>query len=207
MSKIGTLFIVSAPSGAGKTSLVKALLRKVSRIQVSVSHTTRAPRPGDQHGIDYYYVTEESFTKMIEKEAFFEYAKVFGNYYGTSKKAVQEALEAGIDVILEIDWQGGRQIRQLFPNAVSVYIMPPSLQELELRLTNRQQDSHDVIAGRMSEARDEMSHFHEFDYLVVNDNFEQALSEFSAIVIANRQKTEILSQNHKKLLEELTQSG
>lgn len=207
MSKIGTLFIVSAPSGAGKTSLVKALLRKVSRIQVSVSHTTRAPRPGDQHGIDYYYVTEENFTEMIEKEAFFEYAKVFGNYYGTSKKAVQEALEAGVDVILEIDWQGGRQIRQLFPNAVSVYIMPPSLQELELRLTNRQQDSHDVIARRMSEARDEMSHFHEFDYLVVNDNFEQALSEFSAIVIANRQKTEILSHNHKKLLEDLTQSG
>ena len=207
MSKIGTLFIVSAPSGAGKTSLVKALLRKVSRIQVSVSHTTRAPRPGDQHGIDYYYVTEENFTEMIEKEAFFEYAKVFGNYYGTSKKAVQEALEAGIDVILEIDWQGGRQIRQLFPSAVSVYIMPPSLKELEFRLTNRQQDSHDVIARRMSEARDEMSHFHEFDYLVVNDNFEQALSEFSAIVIANRQKTEILSQNHKKLLEDLTQSG
>ena len=207
MSKSGTLFVVAAPSGAGKTSLVRGVVESVENIQVSVSHTTRAPRPDDQDGVDYFYISDDIFSKMVSDQLFLEHAEVFGNHYGTSKRTVMDSLSQGVDVILEIDWQGGRQIRQIFPDSVSIYILPPSLDELQARLFARNQDSAEVIALRMSEARHEMSHYHEFDYVIFNDDFDRSLQEFCSIVIANRHKTRIQEKNHKKLLAELTQSS
>ena len=186
MSSTGTLYVISAPSGAGKTSLVKALLEKVDRIGVSVSHTTRFPRPGEKDGVNYNFVSEDEFKKMIEASAFLEQAEVFGNYYGTSQAWVEQKLSSGEDVILEIDWQGAQQVRRLIPSMKSIFIVPPSREALAQRLNSRGQDSAEVIAARMAEATQEMSHYGEFDYLVINDDFDQALEALIAIVIANR---------------------
>ncbi|WP_286240500.1 guanylate kinase [Neptuniibacter halophilus] len=198
----GTLYVVSAPSGAGKTSLVKAMLEQDKKIVVSVSHTTRPMRPGEQDGVDYNFVSMETFNQMIEDADFLEFAEVFTNKYGTSQRWVEQQLEQGLDVILEIDWQGAQQVRRLMPDCRSVFILPPSREALQQRLTGRGQDSEDVIALRMSEAASEMSHYGEYDYLVINDEFDTALEELHAVFLAQRlqigkqqkQQAELLAQ-------------
>lgn len=182
----GTLYIVSAPSGAGKTSLLKALLENAQGIGLSVSHTTRAKRPGEREGVHYHYVDEATFTQMVADEAFLEHAKVFDNHYGTSQAAVLAQLASGQDVILEIDWQGAQQVRKHFPQAVGIFILPPSKAALRERLTDRGQDDTAIIDRRMRDAEAEMSHYHEFDYVVVNDEFEGALGELRAIITSQR---------------------
>lgn len=182
----GTLYIVAAPSGGGKTSLVRRLIETLDGIEVSVSHTTRAMRPGEQHGVDYFFVKDEEFTQMINANAFIEHAKVFDNLYGTSAEQILQRLEQGIDIVLDIDWQGAEQIRHLFKDVVSVFIVPPSLEALQQRLTGRAQDDRDIIHERMVKAQDELSHYPEFDYLIVNDEFDKAASELESIVSANR---------------------
>jgi|TARA_B110000211_G_scaffold178777_1_gene202144 guanylate kinase len=199
----GTLYVFSAPSGAGKTSLVKALLEKTEDIGVSVSHTTRAPREGESDGKDYNFVSQEAFKELIEQNAFLEHAQVFDNFYGTSQVWVEQQLNAGRDVILEIDWQGAQQIRQQMPNMVSLFILPPSRDELLKRLTGRGTDSQEVIDRRMHDAVSEMSHYAEFDYLIINDNFEYALQELRSVIIARRQRIEVQSQKQRYLLENL----
>ncbi|MDR5893729.1 guanylate kinase [Halomonas mongoliensis] len=196
----GTLFIVSAPSGAGKTSLVRELIESLDGIQVSVSHTTRAMRPGEVDGVNYHFVDVPVFEAMIERGEFFEHARVFDNYYGTSRPAVQAALDAGQDVILEIDWQGARQVRSQMPDAVSIFILPPSRDELERRLASRGTDEHAVIERRMRDAVSEMSHHDEYDYLVVNDDFTTALRELQALVVAQRLSRDRASQSYAPLL-------
>ncbi len=185
----GTLYIVSAPSGAGKTSLVKALLDAQPdtqrSIRLSVSHTTRAMRPGEENGVNYHFVDRAEFVRMIEHGDFLEQAEVFGNLYGTSQSALQQTLDQGHDLILEIDWQGAQQVRKLMPDARSIFILPPTQQALRQRLTNRGQDSDEIIDGRMREAVSEMSHFDEYDYLVINDDFATALDDLKAIFRAN----------------------
>jgi guanylate kinase len=181
-----TLYIVSAPSGAGKTSLVKALVEATPAVTVSVSHTTRAPRPGEQDGVNYHFVSKAAFETMVGQDVFLEHAPVFDNYYGTSGDWVSAQLQAGTDVILEIDWQGARQVRQRMPQACSIFILPPSRAALEQRLRGRGQDGEDVIARRMRDAQAEMSHYGEFDYLVINDDFATALGELRAILVARR---------------------
>jgi guanylate kinase len=178
----GQLFIFSAASGTGKTSLAKALIERTPNVVFSVSHTTRAPRPGEQHGVHYYYVSREEFERMVADGEFVEHATVFGNSYGTSKQAIEDQLRAGKRVILDIDWQGARAIKQWQPDAVSIFILPPSRAALRERLTNRKQDSDDIIDRRMREAVSEMSHCDEFDYQVVNDDFEAALADLQAIL-------------------------
>lgn len=199
----GTLYVFSAPSGAGKTSLVKALLEQTQNIGVSVSHTTRAPRDGEIDGKDYNFVSQEAFKTLIEQNAFLEHAQVFDNFYGTSQVWVEQELLAGRDVILEIDWQGAQQIRQQMPDMVSVFILPPSREELLKRLTGRGTDSEEIIARRMQDAESEMSHFGEFDYLIINDDFVLALQELRAIVIARRQRTAAQSLIQQELLQNL----
>ncbi|KID55025.1 guanylate kinase [Pseudoalteromonas luteoviolacea] len=199
----GNLFILSAPSGAGKSSLIKALLDKQANIKVSVSHTTRAPRPGENNGEHYHFVTVDEFKALIDKGDFFEWAQVFENYYGTSKQAIEDQLNKGIDVFLDIDWQGARQVRALMPEVKTIFILPPSQSELEQRLNNRGQDSQEVIAARMAEAKSESSHYDEFDYAIVNDDFETALTELEHIVIAARLQTTAQQARHKALIEEL----
>lgn len=182
----GTLYIVSAPSGAGKTSLLRALLENAQGIGLSISHTTRARRPGEEDGVHYHYVDEPTFTRMAGDGAFLEHAKVFDNYYGTSQAAVLAQLASGQDVILEIDWQGAQQVRRHFPQAVGVFILPPSKQALRERLTDRGQDDTTIIDRRMRDAEAEMSHYPEFDYIVVNDDFQTALNELRAIIASQR---------------------
>ncbi|MDN3555889.1 guanylate kinase [Halomonas maura] len=196
----GTLFIVSAPSGAGKTSLVRELIESLDGIQVSVSHTTRPRRDGEVDGVNYHFVDRAAFEAMIERGEFFEHARVFDNYYGTSRRAVQALLAAGQDVILEIDWQGARQVRAQLPDAVSIFILPPSREELERRLAGRGTDEHAVVASRMREAVGEMSHHDEYDYLVINDDFTTALRELQSLVIARRLTLEHTQQRHGPLL-------
>lgn len=200
---IGTLFIFSAPSGAGKTSLVKALLECTSHIGVSVSHTTRAPRPGEENGKDYHFVSTAEFQRMIGEAAFLEHAQVFDNYYGTSQAWVEAELAAGRDVILEIDWQGAQQVRRLMPEAVSVFIAPPSIQTLRERLERRGQDSAEVIERRMRDARTEMSHYGEYDYLIINDNFDNSLQELRSVVVARRHRLAAQQQRHADILQAL----
>ncbi|MGZ8135839.1 MAG: guanylate kinase [Methylococcaceae bacterium] len=183
---IGKLYIISAPSGAGKTSLVKRLIAELANLTVSISHTTRQIRPGERHGEDYFFASVPDFQAMLEKDAFLEYAQVFDNYYGTAQKTVEENLGKGLDVILEIDWQGAQQIRKCLPDSLSIFILPPSTAVLQQRLRNRAQDDEQTIERRMRDAVTEISHYHEFDYLVVNDIFEQALAELKSIIIANR---------------------
>ncbi|KZN67898.1 guanylate kinase [Pseudoalteromonas luteoviolacea] len=199
----GNLFILSAPSGAGKSSLIKALLEKQANIKVSVSHTTRAPRPGENNGEHYHFVNVDEFKALIDKGDFFEWAQVFENYYGTSKQAIEDQLNNGIDVFLDIDWQGARQVRDLMPEVKTVFILPPSQNELEKRLNNRGQDSQEVIAGRMAEAKSESSHYDEFDYVIVNDDFNVALAELEHIVIAARLQTKAQQTRHQDLIAQL----
>ncbi|MES9970168.1 MAG: guanylate kinase [Candidatus Thiodiazotropha sp.] len=182
----GTLYILSAPSGAGKTSLLKALCQQDDKLHVSISHTTRAMRPGEEDGLDYHFIDQASFLAKVKRGDFLEHAEVFGNYYGTDEACVRKQLEAGEDTVLEIDWQGAQQVRQRFPEAVSIFILPPSPEVLYERLSSRGQDSEAVIQGRMREAVSEMSHYVEFDYLIFNDDFDQALGELASIVIAQR---------------------
>jgi len=199
----GTLYTVSAPSGAGKTSLVKALVDSDSGVTVSVSHTTRAMRPGEAHGVNYHFVERAEFLEMLERSAFLEHAQVFDNYYGTSKEWVQETLAGGHDVILEIDWQGAEQVRRLLPDTVGIFILPPSQEALRERLTGRGQDDDSVIERRMAQAIDEMSHYVEADYLVINDDFDHALAELRAIISAQRSRLSRQQQQHTALLQAL----
>lgn len=199
----GTLFTVSAPSGAGKTSLVAALVESLSAIKVSVSHTTRAMRPGEQEGVNYHFVPQTKFVDMLNNTEFLEHAKVFANYYGTSRQWVEQTLAAGTDVILEIDWQGAQQVRKVIPHTVSVFILPPSRETLKERLTGRGQDDESVIHARMAEAKNEISHYVESHYLIVNDNFDTALDEFRSIVIAERQKLLRQAEKYESLIRSL----
>ena len=200
---IGTLYIVAAPSGAGKTSLVKALVEQLDELEVSVSYTTRPPRPGEKDGINYHFIDREGFQRMVAAGEFLEHAEVFGNFYGTAKANIFERLRAGIDVILEIDWQGARQVREAFPETVGIFILPPSREVLEQRLRDRGQDSEETIARRMRDATEEMSHYREFDYLVVNDRFERSLEELRAIVVARRLRLEAQELKLQELLQDL----
>lgn len=197
-----SLFVISAPSGAGKTSLVTALLEQTQGILVSISHTTRAQRPGEEDGVNYHFVSQDDFKKQLEAGRFLEHAEVFGNFYGTSRDWVEQTLANGTDVILEIDWQGGQQIRSMI-DCTSIFILPPSVEALQQRLTGRGQDDADVIQGRMDEAQAEMSHYPEADYLVINDDFEQALAELKAIIISQRLQTPRQQKNHQALLDAL----
>lgn len=202
----GNLYILSAPSGAGKSSLIAALLEKdtAKKMMVSVSHTTRQPRPGEENGVHYHFVDVAEFELLIEQGAFLEYAKVFGgNYYGTSLPAIEKNLAAGIDVFLDIDWQGAQQIREKVPSVKSIFILPPSLAELERRLIGRGQDSSDVIAERMSKAMDEISHYNEYDYVIVNDNFEQALADLQSILRAEKLTLGYQDSQKRALIQEL----
>ncbi|WP_347252463.1 guanylate kinase [Legionella sp.] len=182
----GNLIIVAAPSGGGKTSLVKKLVSTLEHIEVSISHTTRKMRPGERDGVDYFFINEQQFLEMINANAFIEHAQVFNHYYGTSVKQINARLAAGIDVVLDIDWQGAQQIKTIFPDAISVFIIPPSLEILLKRLFDRRQDDEEVIGNRMKRAQDELSHFSEFDYLIVNDDFDKASLELQSIVMASR---------------------
>lgn len=200
---LGTLYIISAPSGAGKTSLVKALLERLAGISVSVSHTTRAPRPGEQDGVDYHFIDKAEFEQLVAAGDFLEHARVFDNYYGTRRATVESRLEAGEDVILEIDWQGARQVFEAFPQAVKVFILPPSREALYQRLTGRGQDSEAVITRRMRDAVSEMRHFDEYHYLIFNDDFDTALAELEALLRARRLRREAQQQRYAAPLQEL----
>lgn len=202
---LGNLYIISAPSGAGKSSLINALLADLprSQVQLSISHTTRNPRPGEEHGVHYYFTQHEEFKRLIEQGHFLEWAEIFGNYYGTSLPMIERSLEQGIDVFLDIDWQGARQIRAKVPNVKTIFILPPSKAELEKRLIGRGQDSADTIAKRMSEAVSEMSHYNEFDYVIVNDDFQTALSELKSILTAERLKQAMQAERHQGLISQL----
>ena len=198
---LGTLFIISAPSGAGKTSLVAALLDRLDNLQVSISHTTRQARPGEQDGVNYHFVTCEQFELMTANQQFVEHAKVHSNFYGTSKDWLESSLNKGVDVILEIDWQGAEQVRSKFPRSKSIFILPPSQQALFERLKGRGQDEDAIIKQRVAAAKEEMSHYNDADYLVINDQFEVACQELQTIIQA--QRCEINSQRHEKLLIDL----
>jgi len=204
----GNLFILSAPSGAGKSSLINALLEQEAEssarpLQVSVSHTTREPRPGENNAEHYHFVSVNAFKKQIAKNAFYEHAEVFGNYYGTSEAAIDEQLAQGIDVFLDIDWQGAQQVRMKKPSVTTIFISPPSKQALESRLRNRGQDSDEIIASRMEKAQAECSHYTEFDYVIINDDFDQALVELTIIVKNQRLKCKQQKIAHVSLFSEL----
>lgn len=186
MTQSGILFVVSAPSGAGKTSLVKALLEQVPGLALSISCTTRAPRSGEQDGVHYHFLDRDRFESEVAAGGFMEHAEVFGNLYGTRESDLRTHLASGRDLILEIDWQGARQVRRRFPAAISLFILPPSLEELERRLRGRGTDSEQVVARRLAQARDDLGHWAEYDYLVVNDQFDSALADLGAIVRAER---------------------
>ena len=203
MPESGHLFVIAAPSGTGKTTLVKTLVEAVPKITVSISHITRAKRPAETHGVNYYFVEKSEFQRMIKQGELLEYATVFGNYYGTSRRFVEERLQQGIDVILEIDWQGHQQIRRLFPNMISIFILPPSLEGLKERLIKRQQDGPEIIQQRLKDVTETMSHIHEFDYVVFNDNFDHALAELKTIIEAIRLRTPEQTKKYKDLISEL----
>ncbi|MDC7829105.1 MULTISPECIES: guanylate kinase [Pseudomonas] len=199
----GTLYIVSAPSGAGKTSLVKALLDALPDIRVSVSHTTRAMRPGETDGVNYHFVDCATFTNLLEHGDFLEHAEVFGNYYGTSQAALERDLAEGHDLILEIDWQGAQQVRRKLPHAQSIFILPPSQAALRQRLDNRGQDSAEIIERRMREAVSEMSHYVEYDYLIINDDFASALEDLKSIFRTRQLRLDRQQRRHDDLLVDL----
>lgn len=196
---IGHLYIVAAPSGAGKTTLVRLLLENDSGIRVSVSSTTRAPRPGEQDGREYRFVDVHSFLEMISRAEFLEWAEVHGNYYGTSKRWIEEEMAAGRDVLLEIDWQGAQQVRKFFPDAIGIFILPPSLDALKERLSGRGTDSAETIARRIAAARDEMRHVDEFDYVIINDDLQLALANLLSVVSASRLQYITQRQRHSAL--------
>lgn len=199
----GKLFVISAPSGAGKTSLVKALKAEIPSLRASVSYTTRERRPAEVDGQDYHFVSVNQFKDMLAQSAFIEHAKVYDNYYGTAKHTVEEQLQQGIDVILEIDWQGAQQIKQQLPESISIFILPPSIAILQERLVSRGQDSAAIIERRMQTALNEISHYAEFDYLIVNDDFQQALFELQSIITTYRLKLKRQQQNLQPILLEL----
>lgn len=199
----GTLFVVAAPSGAGKTSLVNALVARHPGVVLSVSHTTREPRPGERDGTHYHFVSDAEFERMARAGGFLEHADVFGSRYGTGRSQVEQALRAGNDVVLEIDWQGARQVRDAMAESLGVFILPPSREALAERLQGRGQDSPEVIESRMAKAREEISHFHEFDFLVVNDDFETALGDLEAILRAQRLRLDRQRERHRELIRAL----
>ncbi len=201
------LYVVSAPSGGGKTSLVNALLEADDKVRLSVSHTTRPPRPGEKDGVHYHFVSEDEFLDVIENRAFLEHAEVFGHRYGTGKEAVERQLAAGYDVLLDIDWQGARQIRENFPSCRTVFIVPPSLEELRRRLTGRGQDSDETIERRMRQARAEISHWDEFDYVIVNDRFDDALVDLESIIRKGKPHRDGNGSRGRKILAELLETG
>ncbi|MFM9835580.1 MAG: guanylate kinase [Methylophilaceae bacterium] len=200
----GNLFIITAASGAGKTSLVNALLAQDSQLKKSVSHTTRAPREGEVNDADYHFVSEAQFLEILNVGGFLESADVHGAKYGTSQITVDSALQAGADVILEIDWQGAAQVRKIYPLATSIFILPPSVESLKERLNSRGKDSAEVITRRVNAAREEMRHIVEFDYVTINDNFNEALQDLAAIIRAQRLKLNIQTQRHEALIQALT---
>ena len=192
----GHLYIVAAPSGAGKTTLVRLLLEKDPDINVSISSTTRLPRTGESDGREYHFVGVQNFLDMVSQGEFLEWAEVHGNYYGTSKRWIEKEMEAGRDVLLEIDWQGAQQVRKVFPKAIGIFILPPSLEELKSRLSGRGTDSAETIARRIAAARDEMRHVDEFDYVIINDDLQQALDNLRSIVCASRLQYTTQRQPH-----------
>ena len=201
---MANLFIIAAPSGCGKTSLVEALIKKTKNLCVSVSHTTRPPRPDEVNGINYYFVSINEFEEMIKNNAFVEHATVFDNHYGSSTKLIREKLDEGVNVILEIDWQGARQVKENMPNSVSIFILPPSNEALLGRLKQRAQDNDETINKRMSDAQNQMQHFNEFDYLVINDDFNSALNDLNLIICRPDKASErfslSLSEQSKKYI-------
>ena len=199
----GNVFIVSAPSGAGKTSLVRALLGADPQVKLSVSYTTRAPRPGEVDGQDYHFVDLNAFMVLLNRGDFLESAEVYGNHYGTSQRWIETQLALGLDILLEIDWQGAAQVRKLMPQAISIFVMPPSINTLKARLTGRGQDSDAVIAKRVAAAREDMTHFSEFDYVIINDDFAVAAADLQAIVKASRLLLAKQMLRHGALIENL----
>jgi guanylate kinase len=200
----GNLFIITAASGAGKTSLIKALLAKDEHLKLSISHTTRKPRPSEVNGVDYHFVDDETFLRMLGEAQFLESAEVHEARYGTSQSAIEAPLAAGFDIILEIDWQGAEQVRLLYPHAVSIFVLPPSIEALERRLNGRGQDSAEVIAKRVAAARTEMRHVSEFDYVTINDDFDVALQDITAIIRAQRLIGSVQLQRYADLIQTLT---
>lgn len=199
----GTLYIVAAPSGAGKSSLVNAVLAREPGIALSISFTSRAPRPGERHAQHYHFVSREEFERMVAAGDLFEFAQVHGDYKGTAKQSVAPQLAAGKDVLLEIDWQGARQVRQKMPDCVSIFILPPSKDALETRMRNRGQDSEETIARRLAAAREEMSHYGEFDFVIVNEHFDAAAAELRAIFVAQRLRRPAQDERHAGLIQTL----
>lgn len=198
----GTLYIVSAPSGAGKSSLIASILKRFNlddSLRLSVSHTTRQPRPGEVDHVSYHFVTNEEFEALIARGAFYEYAHVFDHYYGTSKEIVEQWLNEGKDVLLDIDWQGARQIREQTPDAKGIFIVPPSLEELNRRLVSRATDAPEVIEKRMNKAIGEISHYDEYDYVIINDDFEESVLNMRSIILANRAKLDKKKEEISKL--------
>ena len=203
-NEAGNLYVIAAPSGTGKTSLVKAIVDSIPNVTVSISHTTRPQRAAEINGINYYFISEAEFNEMIKKGDFLEHATVFDNLYGTSRQWVEETLAKGTDVILEIDWQGAQQIQHLFPHCISIFILPPSLQSLAERLLHRNQDSSGVIQQRLADVREAISHIPEFNYIVMNDDFEKAKHDLSVIIEAGRLLQKCQSEKYAKLLAELS---
>ena len=199
----GLLFVVAAASGTGKTSLVKALLDRTSNLHVSVSHTTRPKRNGELDGVHYHFTDKDNFTSQIEQGGFIEYAEVFGNYYGTSQRTVEEQLKQGHDVLLEIDWQGAAQVRKLFPDSIQIFILPPSQFDLKQRLSNRGTDSVEVIEHRLDCAVSDMQQYVNFDYIIINDSFDRALHELEAVITANRMTLAQQANRHSELIQNL----
>lgn len=199
----GLLFVVSAASGTGKTSLVKALLERVNNLHVSVSHTTRGQRPGELDGVHYHFSQKDDFLNQVNEGGFIEYAEVFGNYYGTAQATVKEQLAKGHDVLLEIDWQGAQQVRRLFPESKQIFILPPSQFDLRERLSNRGTDTVDVIEHRLSCAVEDMQQYSNFDYIIINDDFNKALHDLEAVIIANRLTLSQQANRHEKLIQQL----
>ena len=197
------LYVVAAPSGGGKTSLINALLKKDERVQLSVSYTTRPPRPGEVDSVHYHFVDEDSFQTLIDRKAFLEYASVFDYHYGTSREVVEQQLAAGFDVILDIDWQGARQIRNSFPSSRSIFVIPPSLDVLRQRLIERGQDNDTVVQRRMRDAQAEISHWNEFDFLIINDKFDEALGELHSIIRSGQPRQPYDQKQNGEILAEL----
>jgi guanylate kinase len=198
----GRLYIISAPSGAGKTSLISKLIQQDTKISVAISHTTRTTRLGEHDGEHYHFICIDEFKRKIEQQHFLEYAEVFGNYYGTSNQAINTQLENNHDVILEIDWQGAQQVRKLRPDAISIFILPPSVSALEQRLCDRKQDSKEVIKTRLKQSCEDMCHYHEFDYIIINDDFDNAVQDLACIFVCQRMT--LKQQRNSEFLAEIT---
>jgi guanylate kinase len=203
MNNKGNLYIISAPSGAGKTSLLKALTGKLESLDTSISTTTRKIRSNETDGVDYHFVSIKQFNQLVEQNEFIEHAEVFGNYYGTSKSKLSQSLATGNDLVVEIDWQGAQQVRQHLPDAISIFILPPSQEELAQRLNNRGLDNNEVIANRMAAAIEEISHYNEYDYLVINDVFDKALTELETIICANKLLLPLQKSKYQSLIDDL----